>query len=52
VQERSTKRSTFTLANGWQHISSKREALLTSVNARLPPTHRKWRDQASTQAQA
>ena len=40
------KRSTFALADQWQSLS-KRDALLTSATARLPPTHRKWKKPAA-----
>ena len=42
TRTRNIKRSTFMLSDQWQNVATQREALLISVNARLPPTHRKW----------
>ncbi|MBA4033194.1 MAG: hypothetical protein C0480_01120 [Bradyrhizobium sp.] len=45
VQRKLVKQSRFALSDEWRNIGTKREALLTSVNARLPQTHRKWKPQ-------
>ena len=37
TRTRDIKRSTFMLSDQWQNVATQREALLISVNARVPP---------------